>query len=70
MEKLKTILKWRWLRALQIWNRLPIRAQGGVTVFIPIIAVLISFAFAIYGSGSREVSGNSAPSGNTAIGLI
>ncbi len=53
MEKLRIILKWRWIRALRIWNRLPIRAQGGITVFIPIIAVLISFGFAIYGNQSR-----------------
>lgn len=53
MEKLRTILKWRFVRALQIWNRLPIRAQGGVTVFIPIVAVLVSFGFAIYGSLNR-----------------
>lgn len=52
-EKLKTILKWRFVRALQIWNRLPIRAQGGVTVFIPIVAVMVSFAFAIYGNLNR-----------------
>lgn len=53
MRKLQTILKWRFVRALQIWNRLPIRAQGGVTVLIPLVAVLISFGFAIYGSRSR-----------------
>jgi CHASE3 domain sensor protein len=53
MGKLRTVLKWRWIRALRIWNHLPIRAQGGVTVFIPIIAVLISFGFAIYGNQSR-----------------
>ncbi len=53
MGKLRTILKWRWIRALRIWNRLPIRSQGGITVFIPIIAVLISFGFAIYGNQSR-----------------
>ena len=53
MEKLQTILKWRWIRALQIWNRLPIRAQGGITVLIPLVAVLVSFGFAIYGSLNR-----------------
>ncbi len=53
MGKLRTILKWRSLRALQIWNHLPIRAQGGITVFIPIIAVLVSFGFAIYGNLNR-----------------
>jgi CHASE3 domain sensor protein len=53
MEKLRTVLKWRWIRALRIWNRLPIRAQGGITVFIPIVAVIVSFGFAIYGNQSR-----------------
>jgi CHASE3 domain sensor protein len=53
MGKLRTNLKWRWIRALRIWNRLPIRAQGGVTVFIPIVAMLISFGFAIYGNLNR-----------------
>jgi CHASE3 domain sensor protein len=53
MGKLRTNLKWRRLRALRIWNRLPIRAQGGITVFIPIVAVLISFGFAIYGNLDR-----------------
>ena len=53
MGKLQRILKWRFVRALQIWNRLPIRAQGGITVLIPILAVLISFGFAIYGNRSR-----------------
>lgn len=53
MEKLRTILKWRFLRGLRTWNRLPFRAQGGITVFIPIVAVLVSFCFAIYGNLSR-----------------
>lgn len=53
MEKLRAVLKWRWLRALQIWNHLPIRAQGGITVFIPIIALIISFGFALYGNRAR-----------------
>jgi CHASE3 domain sensor protein len=53
MGKLRTILKWRFVRALQIWNQLPIRAQGGITVLIPIVAVLVSFGFAIYGNRSR-----------------
>jgi len=35
------------------WNRLPIRAQSGITVFIPIVAVLISFSFAMYGNLNR-----------------
>ncbi|MET0752049.1 MAG: hypothetical protein ABWZ66_01685 [Pyrinomonadaceae bacterium] len=48
MEKLRAVFKWRWLRALKIWNALPIRAQGGITIFIPIAAALISFCFALY----------------------
>lgn len=46
-------MKRRFVHALRTWNRLPIRAQGGVTVFIPIVAVLISFVFAIYGNLDR-----------------
>lgn len=53
MEKLRTTLKWRRLRALRVWNRLPFRAPGGITVFIPIVAVLISFCFALYGNQNR-----------------
>lgn len=53
MKKIRTILKWRFVRALQAWNRLPIRAQGGITVLIPIVAVLVSFGFAIYGNLNR-----------------
>lgn len=53
MGNLRAILKWRFVRALQIWKRLPIRAQGGITVFIPIVAVLVSFCFAIYGNLNR-----------------
>ncbi len=53
MADLRTTIKWRWIRALQVWNRLPIRAQGGITVLIPLFAVLISFGFAIYGNLSR-----------------
>lgn len=36
-----------------IWNRAPIRAQGGVIALIPTVAVLISFIFAIYGNSQR-----------------
>ncbi len=54
MGKLHTTLKWRWLRAMNIWKHLPFRAQGGITVFIPIVAVLVSFCFAIYGNLSRS----------------
>ena len=50
---LKTVLKWRWIRALQIWNRAPIRAQGGILALIPIIAVIVAFIFAIYGNRTR-----------------
>lgn len=53
MEKPRTILKRRFARLLRIWNRLPFRAQGGITVFIPVVAVLISFCFAIYGNRTR-----------------
>lgn len=53
MTAIRTTIKWRWLRALQVWNRLPIRAQGGITVLLPIFAVIVSFGFAIYGNLSR-----------------
>jgi CHASE3 domain sensor protein len=53
MGKLSTTVRWRWFRALRFWNHLPIRAQGGITVFIPVVAILVSFAFAIYGNLSR-----------------
>lgn len=53
MNWLKTILKWRWIRFLMIWNRAPIRAQGGVLALIPIVAVIVSFIFAIYGNNQR-----------------
>ena len=53
MKGLKTILKWRWIRALQIWNRTSIRAQGGILALIPIVAVIVSFIFAIYGNNQR-----------------
>ncbi len=53
MEKLKTFLKWRWIRVLQVWNRAPIRAQGGIWVLIPAVALFISFLTAIYGNLSR-----------------
>lgn len=49
----QTFLKWRWIRALQIWNRAPIRAQGGILALIPIIAVIVSFVVAIYGNRTR-----------------
>ena len=54
MGNIRIILKWRFLRAMNIWKNLPFRAQGGITVFIPIVAVLVSFCFAIYGNLSRS----------------
>ncbi len=36
-----------------IWNHTPIRAQGGILSLIPIIAVIISFIFALYGNRQR-----------------
>ena len=53
MEWLKIVLKWRWIRALQIWNHAPIRAQGGILALIPIVAVIVSFIFAFYGNRTR-----------------
>lgn len=50
---LKTILKWRVIHALKIWNRAPLRAQGGILALIPIIAVIVSFIFALYGNSER-----------------
>jgi CHASE3 domain sensor protein len=53
MNRLRAILKWRWIRALQIWNHTSIRAQGGVIALIPVAAVVVSFIFAIYGNNQR-----------------
>lgn len=53
MKWLRTILKWRLIRALQVWNLKSVRAQGGILSLIPIIAVIVSFLFAIYGNNSR-----------------
>ncbi len=53
MKLLKTILKWRWIRLLMVWNRASIRAQGGILALIPIIAVIVSFIFAFYGNRNR-----------------
>ena len=50
----QTFLKWRWIRALQIWNLAPIRAQGGIIALIPVVAIVVSFIFAIYGNNSRS----------------
>lgn len=36
-----------------IWNRTSVRAQGGILALIPIVAVVISFIFAVYGNSSR-----------------
>lgn len=49
----KTVLKWRWIRFLMIWNRAPVRAQGGILALIPVVAVVVSFVFALYGNNSR-----------------
>jgi CHASE3 domain sensor protein len=51
--KWQSVLKWRWIRFLMIWNRAPIRAQGGILALIPIVAVVVSFIFAIYGNSQR-----------------
>jgi len=53
MKWTKNILKWRWIRLLMVWNRASIRAQGGILALIPIVAVVISFVFAIYGNRNR-----------------
>ncbi|MDQ4123721.1 MAG: CHASE3 domain-containing protein [Acidobacteriota bacterium] len=47
-------MKWRWLRGLAIWNRQPIRAQGGWLALIPVAAIVLSFAMAYYGNRNRE----------------
>lgn len=49
----QSILKWRWIRALQIWNHTSIRAQGGIIALIPVAAVIVSFVFALYGNNKR-----------------
>lgn len=49
----ETVLKWRWVRFLMIWNRAPVRAQGGILSLIPIVAVIVSFIFAIHGNNQR-----------------
>jgi len=54
MNWLKKILKWRWIRLLMVWNRASIRAQGGILSLIPIIAVIVSFIFALYGNQTRQ----------------
>jgi len=54
MQRLRTVLKWRWIRYLQFWNHATLRAQGGILAAIPIIAVLVSFAVAFYGNRSRS----------------
>jgi len=54
MNWLKKILKWRWIRFLMVWNRASIRAQGGILALIPIIAVVLSFIFALYGNQTRQ----------------
>jgi len=54
MKWLKTILKWRFVRFLMVWNRASIRAQGGILALIPVVAVVVSFIFALYGNQSRQ----------------
>ena len=54
MADLETSLRWQWLRGLAIWNRQPIRAQGGWLALIPVMAIIISFAMAFYGNRTRE----------------
>lgn len=54
MADLETSLKWQWLRGLAVWNRQPIRAQGGWLAFIPVAAIVLSFAMAYYGNRNRE----------------
>lgn len=51
--KWQSVLKWRWIRFLMIWNRAPVRAQGGILALIPIVAVVVSFIFAVYGNNQR-----------------
>ncbi len=41
------------MRFLAIWNHAPIRAQGGILSLIPIVAVIVSFIFAIHGNNQR-----------------
>ncbi|MGC4005467.1 MAG: CHASE3 domain-containing protein [Pirellulales bacterium] len=53
MTKLESSLRRRWLRGLAFWNRVPIRAQGGILALIPLVAVLVSFVFAAYGNYRR-----------------
>lgn len=36
-----------------VWNRAPIRAQGGILALIPVFVVVISFIVAIYGNRTR-----------------
>lgn len=55
MSSLEINLKWQWLRGLAIWNRLPIRAQGGWLALIPVAAILASFVMAYYGNRNREL---------------
>jgi CHASE3 domain sensor protein len=55
MAYLDVSLKWQWLRGLAVWNRLPIRAQGGWLALIPVVAILASFVMAFYGNRNREL---------------
>lgn len=53
MNFLTNFFKWRWIRALRVWNHTSVRAQGGILALIPIIAVLVSFGVALYGNRTR-----------------
>ncbi len=49
-------IRWQWLKALRFWDSAPIRAQGTVTVMIPIIAILVSFASGLRGNWTRAAT--------------
>lgn len=53
MKKQKSVFWRRWIRLLMIWNRASIRAQGGILALIPVVAVIVSFVFALYGNRNR-----------------
>lgn len=46
-------IRWRWLKTLRFWDRASVRAQGTVTVMIPIIAILVSFVTGLKGNWTR-----------------
>lgn len=53
MSPFTNFLKWRWIRALRVWNHTSVRAQGGILALIPIVAVIVSFVVALYGNRTR-----------------